>query len=114
MGDIDIRRTKAVLFDRGNVTHDCRGGPPQQSRQQESAGALARYLSRFTERPVDAAVIIDRVIAPWTATFEFRDARGHEAPLEPVIHALLESLSVSASDQAVSTMVLDSHKFSTR
>ncbi|MBN2565280.1 MAG: HAD family hydrolase [Candidatus Eisenbacteria bacterium] len=105
MRDIDLRNARAILFDRGNVTHDCRFGPPQSEREQQSARLLSAHLERLTGRTVDALVILERLVAPWKQTFAERASRGYEEPLETRFRDFLASLGTEASGREVDEMI---------
>jgi len=80
---IPWKKIRAVCFDRGNVTHNCRLGPATREKDRIAALALAQHLQHLTGQGSTPEAIQANLLTPWRASFAQRRERGHELPLEP-------------------------------
>ena len=101
MQQIDLHNIKAIFFDRGNVTHECRLGPSSEERDHIIALKILKALSERTDIQTNASDIFNHLISPWRASFALRHKNGYENSLIPFVQTFIKHLGQTDDHHAI-------------
>jgi HAD superfamily hydrolase (TIGR01662 family) len=105
METISLHNIEVVFFDRGNVTHECRNAPDDQTRAEKIAMDISTSLMASHCITIDPSTILTGLVTPWFTLMENRSKLKYEIDLDSLLHTFLTSSTLSPNQSIAETLI---------